>query len=469
MNWEDRLYRAAPGPIRTALLNLHALRIRHHRYGHRYEEVTREWDGLAWASSNELQAYQSERLAAVVEAAANTVFYRKLWSSAGVTASSIRSVADLSRLPIVTKEALRDAGEAATTELAPRAGWLHGHTSGTTGSPLSLWYDREMCILNNSAERLQKVWAGVEAHDWIGLLLGRVITPLSESSPPFWHANYVHKQVWFSSFHLRDETVAFYVAEMRRRGLRFVEGYPSTLFILAQWLLKHNQTLPLKAVFSSSETLHQVQREAITQAFAAPIFDYFGHAERAVFAIECDRHEGKHIIEPYGVVEIVDAKGRVLPDGEEGYIVGTSLHNRAMPMIRYRTSDISAIETGECACGRKFRRIRSISTKAEDIVVLPDGRWISPSILTHPFKPYPAIVKSQIIQESLDRLRVLLVTRPEFSAEMEAGLIAEMSARVGLGVSIVVERVEDIPREKSGKYRWVISKIDHALRMDWRG
>jgi phenylacetate-CoA ligase len=321
--------------------------------------------------------------------------------------------------------------------------------------------------MNNAADRRQKVWGGMRRGDWIGVFLGRMVVPADEARPPFWRTNLVHRQVWFSSFHLTPENMTSYVAEIRRRRLRFLEGYPSTLFILAQHLIATGETLPMEAVFSSSETLHQVQLEAILAAFGCTPFDFYGHAERAIFATECELHEGKHLAEEYGFAEIVNEEGTSLPDGEFGYLTGTSLFNIAMPMIRYRTTDISAIMHEPCKCGRSLRRIENISTKAEDIVVTPDGRMISPSVLTHPFKPFPQIVASQLVQERADRLVVKIIPSDRFTPENQAELLRSLGARLGPAVQLDLQIVEDIPRERSGKFRWVISHVAHPSVFQW--
>ena len=385
----------------------------------------------------------------------------------GLAPDDITGIESLPSLPLLTKDVLRASEQEILTATHPGRGWLHGSTSGTTGSPLSLWYDRQTCVMTTAADRLQKIWGGMAAGDWVGMFLGRTITPLTQKGAPFWHANHVQRQVWFSSFHLSDATIPDYVAEIRRRGLRFLEGYPSTLYILAKHLRESGTRLPMRAVFSSSETLLDIQREVIEEAFDCRVFDFYGHAERTVFAIECERHDGKHLVEPFGIAEIVDSQGRPVPDGQIGFVVGTSLHNTAMPLIRYRTSDLSAIEAEPCTCGRTFRRIRKIATKAEDIVVLPDGRWISPSILTHPFKPFPQIKKSQIVQERIDSILVRIVASDEFTTDHEQELRASMLSRLGGAIELRIQRVDEIPNERSGKFRWVISQVKHDLSLNW--
>jgi len=462
------IYLRAPAPLQAVFLNAVALRIRAHRYGPAYRRAVRQalqresWDRSA------LREFQDHRLRSIIDHAyGKSTYYRMVFDESGVHPRDVTGVADLSRLPLLTKEVLRENLADILTAPRPRSGWLHGHTSGTTGSPLSLWYDRETAILNNAMDQRQKAWGGMADPDWIGLFLGQIIVSPQRHRPPFWQPNYVLRQVWFSTFHLSDENLPDYIEEIRRRGLRFLEGYPSTLFILAKHLLETGERLPMRSVFTSSETLHRIQRETIEEAFQCRIFDFYGHAERVIFATECDRHEGKHLSEEYGYTEVVDHQGEPVAPGTLGYLVGTSLENRAMPMIRYRTGDLSRIIEEPCPCGRTSRRIVDVSTKAEDIVVTPDGRLLSPSILTHPFKPFDQIRKSQIIQEAVDRIVVRLVPSDQFDTAQEEALKAGLRERLGEGVMIDVQRVGDIPREASGKYRWVISKVDHAAKLSW--
>jgi phenylacetate-CoA ligase len=147
--------------------------------------------------------------------------------------------------------------------------------------------------------------------------------------------------------------------------------------------------------------------------------------------------------------------------------VGTSLHNTAMPMIRYRTNDISRVLDTACVCGRTYRILDPVTTKAEDVITTPDGRLISPSILTHPFKPFDQLVKSQVIQLASDHVLVKLVAGTGFSAAQQTELIIGLQARLGDGVRIEVSLVDDIPPEPSGKFRWVISKVQTPYSPSW--
>lgn len=467
MQWAEWVYGRAPEWLQNIGLSLHGWQIRRHRYGKPYERAVKDLLQSQWWPQARLQEYRNEQLKRIVAHAYERCgFYRDRFDQVGVKPSDISTVADLPKLPILTKDDVRSQA-AQLLSHNPRRSWLEGHTSGTTGSPLSIWYDRPTCILNNAVDRRYKIWAGMRSDDWIGLFLGRVIVPLDQTEGSFWRVNRALHQVWFSSFHLSDEYLPAIVAEIRRRRLAFLEGYPSTLFVVANYLLRSEQTLPMKAVISSSETLHSAQREAIEEAFCCQLFDYFAMAERVVYAGECEQHVGKHIAEEYGILEIVDEDGDPVQSGEPGFVVGTSLHNSAMPMIRYKMSDVSAIIADACPCGRGLTRMADVTTKAEDIVITPDGRWISPSVLTHPFKPLRHVLKSQIVQDELDHLAVKIVPDGAFSEEEERSLKKSLRTRLGGAVRVDIEIVEDIPREPSGKFRWVVSEIPHSLKINW--
>lgn len=467
MTLADRLYQGAPTWLQTVLLNGYAAKLHRERFGSAFHALMRQWDESQFWDESRVTDLQDEGVRSIVRhAGARVPFYRELWSRHGVNVMQVQGVADLPLLPTITKVDIRAAGERMLAVSA--ASLTHGHTSGTTGTPLSLWYDQAMVVASNAADWRQKRWAGLELGDWCATFFGRVIVPVEQTLAPYWRANYVQKQLWCSSFHLAEATLPQYIAEIRRRGIRFLEGYPSTLYILASYLQRRNETLPMRAVFTSSETLHAIQREAFTAAFECPVFDFYGHAERVIFAAECDRHAGKHVFDEYGVAEIIDDDGRPVAADAPGMLTGTTLWNRGMPIIRYRTGDVSAHNRTPCACGRGLGRLVDVATKAEDIVFTPDGRFISPSVLTHPFKPFDQLRKSQIIQDAPDHVLVKLVASAAFTPAHRAQLEASLQLRLGNAMRIETEVVDDIPAEKSGKFRWVICQVPHASRFDWQ-
>ena len=136
-------------------------------------------------------------------------------------------------------------------------------------------------------------------------------------------------------------------------------------------------------------------------------------------------------------------------------------------MIRYQTSDVTRLLADHCACGRRLGRMANITTKAEDIIITPDGRFISPSVLTHPFKPFDQIIKSQVVQDEVDHVTVSIVASASFTAAQCAELENGLRVRLGEQMRVETRMVDDIPPEKSGKFRWVVCRVPHDRAVNW--
>lgn len=459
-NIGQHIYSTSPAFLQNIFLNVYACKIHKERYGSKFRRVKSEIERTQWSSQEEIDQYQNYRLRQLIRHAYDTVpYYKTLFDTNGIEPDDIKSKNDLYKIPLLTKEDVRGNAKELLSSKYRKSQLVHGHTSGTTGSPLEFYWDINTCVYTNAVDWRQKNWAGVKYGNPIAVLLGRTIVPIKNNKPPFWRMNYLHNQLWLSSFHMSKENLPHYLQKLKTFRPVAIEGYPSTVYILAQYLMATGQTFPLKAVLTSSETLFPIQREIIEKAFECNIFDFYGLAERVLFATECDAHSGLHLNFEYGITEVVDESNSHLADGASGTIVGTSLCNFAMPFIRYKTSDISSIRKASCSCGRSMPIIEPITTKAEDIVVRPDGRMISPSVLTHPFKPMHNIEKSQIIQEDENNIRIKIVKRSGYTDADTNMLLNSFCERVGDDIKITVEFVSDIPRTASGKYRWIISKV----------
>jgi phenylacetate-CoA ligase len=144
------------------------------------------------------------------------------------------------------------------------------------------------------------------------------------------------------------------------------------------------------------------------------VYDCYGLAERVMYSGECPTGEGHHLYMEYGITEVVDNENNIVEDGTYGRLIATSLHNYGMPLIRYEVGDVTAYKKNPCSCGRGLPLLEAVTTKAEDIVITSDGRFISSSVLTHPFKPMCNIEKSQIIQESPDEMVIKIVQRENY-------------------------------------------------------
>ena len=464
----NTIYENSPHPLQALLLNLYALGLNIQRYGkpfHRQLEALLE---SQWFTENQIDEYQAHAINKMVTHAYNTVpYYKKVMNERGLYPSDFTSKKDLEKLPILEKDDIRKNFKDLISRSVYGKNLGFGRTSGTTGSPLLLAWDRNLQIFNNAVDWRQKCWAGVEYGEKVALLLGRPIVQITRKQPPFWQYNFIHKQLWMSAFHMKPSNLNFYLKKLKEFKPAAIEGYPSTLFSLAKFANLQGEHIEFKAAFSSSETLHSFQRDEIEHAFKCKVYDFYGSAERVLFATQCTAHQGQHVNFEYGYLELLNKQDQPIEiNNSPGVMVATSLQNFGMPLIRYRLGDKTSFLEGQCTCGRKMKRMECVQTKAEDNIIRPDGTVISPSILTHPFKPIENIVKSQIIQHTATDIEIIIVKRPKFSAADEHQLLAEFRKRVGAEFDIKLSYKEEIPLDANAKFRWVINNSNKSRKID---
>jgi len=457
------LYRMSPIWGQNLLLNAFARRLERERYGGRYSEYRDLLAKTEWLSREELEAYQDAKLRAIVaDAYENVPFYRRRFDENGLKPGDIRGRADLHKIPLLTRTDVRRHFDDLRSRAVSRGTLRTGHTSGTTGTPLTVGYDRDTVWMTYAVFDRHYRWAGCRfgrRGDRVAVARGNVIVPLEQKKPPFWRVNGLQNQLLLSSFHLSRSNLPSYFEALRRFRPTVMDGYPSTLYVLAKYLANQGETFPVKAAVTSSETLYDFQRALIEERFACPVFDYYALAERVVFSSECDRHQGHHIAMEYGLAEVIDSDDQPAARGSVGRLVGTSLVNTAMPLIRYVTNDTTSLRPHSCACGRGLELMDDVTTKAEDVLTLSDGRLISPSVLTHPFKPLDCIDGSQIVQTGPAELTVRIIPGAEYKSSLTQHLVDELKARLGSDVRIKVEFVKELEVSANGKFKWVISKV----------
>ena len=456
----DDIYHKLPISFQNLTISLYGYKITLERYRNEFTRLRDFLGKSQFFSEAEILEYQRENLIKLISHAYHHVpYYKEMFNKKKLTPKDIQNVTDLQKLPILTKKDIKENFNKLIALNLNRKQLKHGHTSGTTGSPLEILWDKNIVLVTNAVLWRQRNWAGLYFGDKFATFFGRVSVPISQKKPPFWRYNLAHKQLLFSSFHLAKKNLKYYFDKLADFRPVSIEGYPSNMFLLAKYLENVGHKFPVHSILTTSETLHEYQREIIEERFCCKIFDYYGMAERVVFATECEKHTGHHLNNEYGIAEIVASDGTSTGMGKLGRLVATSLHNYGMPLIRYATNDVSALKADKCSCGRSLPLFEDVTTKAEDIVSTKDGRYISSSALTHPFKPLNNIAASQIIQEDIDHIRIKVVKNNGYSDQDTKHLIKEMQKRLGNDMSVEIEFVDDIPRSDSGKFRWVISNV----------
>jgi len=241
-----------------------------------------------------------------------------------------------------------------------------------------------------------------------------------------------------------------------------VFGYPSTIALFCQLAFQQGYDLSnvgVEVVFSTAEVLYDHQKEIISNAFGKiPVVDGYGSREGGFVSHECP--EGSmHVIEQNIIVEYLHDEKPVGP-GEDGEIVVTHLDNWAMPFIRYRTGDVAQFDNQPCDCGRHLSVMKKIQGRTTDFVVTPDGRWQHGLSLIYVVRDVPGVAEFKIIQEAVDHVNVLLkIEKGLFPEDGKVRIIEGFKKRMGHTVNVDIEMVDEIKKDASGKYRYVVSKI----------
>ncbi len=450
------LYDNSPVPVQNAMLSAYGLYLRRLRYGPRHREVFTELMRSQWLGEDELASRQRRELRRLVQHARVTVpFYATL------PAVERGDAAELEGLPLVTKDAVQSAGTAIVSRTYAGARLTEIHTGGTTGKPLNIRCTSEVLQANYAFFSRFQTWTGFARGERSATFAGRNIVPRrGDDSGVYWRRNRAANTLLLSSYHLSPRNIPGYVRALRDFQPRLIDSYPSSLAPIAKHLLEHGITdIRPRAIITSSETLDPAARADLTHAFGCPVFDHYGAAEMAALITQCER--GTYHVNPeFGIVELLDERGRPVAPGETGQIVATGFLNDVQPLIRYATGDLAVQGTGRCACGRAFPHVERVIGRMDDVIITPEGRRIGR--MDPVFKVTAGLHETQIIQDRRDHVRVEIVTAADFREADGDTLKREIERRLGPSMRVDVVRVPHIQRAASGKLRTVVNLVDRA-------
>ena len=455
---QKAILRCIPVSVQNVGLSIRGYQIHRFRYTRCFHRRLAELESTAAAPIERLHEIQRGRLLARVEWARQYVpRYRDLPppSAKKDPLEAIRETLDAIS-PLEKNEYAKDPFGFLGTDRS-RARLVKNHTSGTTGTALEFWHTREAL-----AEEYAMVWRmyrchGIGLHDPRLSFGGNVIVPFSVNSPPFWRTNHYGEQTLFSTYHMKPENLGIYVSAIHRMQGRWVQGYPSSLYLMARALLDSGRPLPrgrLAGVFSSSERLLAFHREAIEAAFSAPLINRYGTSEFAVSMTSCEENR-LHVDMEFGIVEVEPIESD--EGGVRGSLLVTGLAPDAIPFFRYRIGDIGTRCNHPCPCGRPGETFLDVEGREDDFVMTPDGRLVGR--LDHIFKGQTDIAEAQILQDQKEAIKVLVVPRLGYNKASERRLMQRIRDRLGEAIEVEIAIVNEITREPNGKFRAVKSSV----------
>ena len=296
-------------------------------------------------------------------------------------------------------------------------------------------------------------------------MAGRMIVEPKRTIPPFWRYNIWEKQLYLSAYHVLLENMPDYVSAIGRFHPATLTGFPSALYFLAKRIAESKlEVHSPRAIITTSEALRPEMREVLERVFRAKAYEEYGSVENCALATECEKGR-MHVHQDFGFMELLRPDGSPAKAGEMGEIVATGLANVNQIFLRYRTGDMARWSAEPCPCGRNlFPVLDGLFGRQEDIIILPDGREMMRFDFL--FKELLGVAEGQVVQESIDHLLINIVPSPQYSASDAETIQQRFVTRYGIGpeMHIEVRLLKEIPREKSGKFRPVISRLKQNAR-----
>jgi phenylacetate-CoA ligase len=409
-----------------------------------YSAVERELDRIEAAEPALLRAWTEERILKTLRASARTAYGRSVGAP--------RALADW---PLLGKESVRNQPQA----FIRNSGFFNARatTGGTTGLPLKLLRSPESVVAEQVCQDKALVGLGLDpVKARLAVLRADDVKDPSDLDPPYWIKALGGRRLILSSNHLSERTLPHYVEAIREFAPDVLWVYPTPLESLCLLLQSSGLKLRVPHVMSSSEVLQPPVWDLAVRTLGCTVVDRYGQAERVACA---------HAFEPmtyrfvrgYSHVELVrysEDEAGVLYE-----IVGTSLWNTAMPLVRYRTGDLlrlprhyGAAEVQEVADG--VRTFEGVLGRANDVLMSPDGGVLTG--INHFPRGVPNLLRLQVVQERPDLVVLRVLAASEFSKADEAQLLRNVRRKLPETMTVRVELNGPLHRTAGGKTPYVV-------------
>ena len=404
---------------------------------------------------DEINRIQEKKLKKIINHAyLNVPFYRDLFDSLYLKPSDIKTLSDLNKIPITTKEKIRDnyPDKIVSRDINLEACRVVS-TTGSTGMPLKICLsDKEWSYLGALFKYFYSE-AGANWNDQI-FMIRHFPTSLKKD---------LRDKLKLKFFGIKSisvfDPIEKIIDTLTKINPAYIITFPSMLTLIAEEIKAKNISgIKPKKIFAMSETLTDSLRKRLSKVFDADIIGHYGSEEFGTLAFECREHAGYHIVADHAVIEIINDSQNI-DSSEMGEVIVTGLNNYTMPLIRYKLGDIAMLSTEKCLCGRRLPLIKQIVGREDDFIILPSGKKISPRMI-NAIENIPGVMSYRTIQETRGRILVKLVKGKDFCQNT----VNEVQKQIKLGclgeeMTVEVEIVKEIQRASRGKIRAVISNL----------
>lgn len=421
--------------------------------------IRKQMDKTQWLSVEQLESLQLERLQQFLSDVQKHVpYYQHLFKQLQFNPNGIISLDDLKQLPLTDKSLIREYCEQLKADDAKDLAKFN--TGGSSGEPLIFFIGKKRVSHDVAAKWRATRWWDVDIGDKEAVIWGSPIELDGQDKIKLIRDKFLRTYL-IPAFEMSPAKIDVFIQQIKELNPKMLFGYPSALAHIATHAEKTGQilnNLGVKVAFVTSERLYDHQREKIEQVFACPVANGYGGRDAGFIAHQCPSGN-MHITAEDIIVEIVDNNGKVLPVGESGEIVVTHLATRDFPFIRYRTGDIGILSDEKCECGRSLPLLKEIQGRTTDFIVAQDGTVLHGLALIYVLRDVEGIESFKITQNTVNDTTIQIVKNQCYHLGNETKIKDEFKQRLGQQVNISLEYVTEISKEKSGKFRYVVSHV----------
>jgi len=418
-------------------------------------------DHSQWLSPEILQKMTLERVKRLVTYASTDVpYYQKLFKALDIHPEDIKSLQDFQHIPFLTRETVIAHRDELISRTAKRR-YLHlRETGGSTGIPLRFYVDDTFWWWASAEEFIGRSWYGIHDGDKVAWIWGAQGDIRNDTFRQRLRSR-IMRYRYLSAMHLTESAMHSFAEMLVCWQPDMIKAYPSAATLFAQYIQEHNiRGIHPNLIQTESERVTPAQRRFLEDTFECPVADSYSSREMAQIAFECPQG-GMHIFEGCHL-ELV-ANDRPVPDGQMGEVVLTNLFNYAMPLIRYKMSDLAVASSVTCSCGRGLPLLKDIIGRKSDFVITKNGKYTEQSYFETIFAAIPQIARYQIHQPDLEHLQVNLVLMKGVNTIDFERVRRPLQETFGAQMHIDIQAVEKLKLTSSGKFRVVSSAVKTSL------
>ncbi len=387
----------------------------------------------------------------------SSTFYQQFWQTAPADRRLPSKFEALDGLPVITKDDLRGV-DGSFPEAGFKGRALVTRTSGSTGEPM---------VFKRCMEQESWFWAlRFRMWNWAGYQPGDRYLEINLNPRVAWKKRLQDRLLRcnYLTFNADNQDSARIIDALRRHDVRMINGFSSSLYVLARYMLDNGIENPgVTGITSTGDGLYPTYRETIEEAFGVRVLDYYGAGGEGFHVASQCPHSGEryHIHPENAVIELLDSNGPVEP-GVPGRVVLTQFDNHAMPLVRYELGDVAIASDHKeiCECGRTLPFLESVEGRVPDLIVSNSGGFLVPHFFVVLFKSLEGVRFYQIRQDEVGHAEVRMVGHDGvLRADVERRVTQAFGEATNNSMDLTFTWTDDIPLTGAGKRRLVISSV----------